>query len=116
MARKHTPATASEVRAWAVAQGLIPATQDRGRLHPDVFNAFNEGKPKGAQYVVGHKEPKVVEVKVATKDARGRNRTAKVKVNPAEARAYGKANGLPVGERGVVPGPVLQAFAASTLG
>jgi hypothetical protein len=85
-------ATASTVRAWAVANGL-PAGGERGLLPAatiKAYNAKNGLKFKYASY------KKVVEVETRDK----RNKKVVRKVNVAAARSVLLAAGEPVGKRG----------------
>lgn len=116
MARKHTPASAATVRAFAVEKGLPGAdrTERRGRLNPAWIAAYNKGKPEAAHYKAGVRDVRTASVPLPHVGKDGRTRTRKVTVNVDEARAYGIAQGLSTG-KGRVPSAVLTAFAQSTL-
>lgn len=80
--RKNVPA--STVRAWAAENGV--ATGSRGRLHPDVTEAFHKANPR-LRYEPKIAEAPTVTVKVPTTDKRGRNRTKAMTIPATEARS-----------------------------
>lgn len=79
---QRKPATPNEVRTWANENGFTLGA--RGVIPADAIKAFQSAN-RGLEYVIGHTQTR--SVKVATKDKRGRNRTATVQVTAAEARA-----------------------------
>lgn len=101
--------SADVVRAWAAENGLTVG--DRGRLSPEVREAFAKANPK-AKYVVGHKTPKT-EIFVAKREGKTPIRKSIV---AAEVRAWAKENGQPVGQRGRITPEVKAAYVLSTSG
>lgn len=85
-------ASPADVRAFALANGIEVGT--RGRLNPAAVAAFN--RVSHIKYTeAAHVKTREVTVKVG-----GRKRTRKF--NPAQVRAILRANGVPVGNRGVI--------------
>ncbi len=100
--------SADVVRAWASEQGLTVGK--RGRLAPEVREAFAEAHPK-QKYVVGHKTPKT-ETVVAKRQGKPPVRR---NVVAAEVRQAAAAAGVPVGKRGRLTAEVKAAFVLGTL-
>lgn len=86
--RKNVPA--ATVRAWAAAEGL--PVGKRGVIAPEHIDAFKKAN-KGLTYEPKVAEGRTVTVKVATKDSRGRNRTATRTMSLADARKVLGAEG-----------------------
>lgn len=105
MSKKNAaaPVTAPEVRAWAVAQGLIKAGQ-RGRLGTDVATAWNKANPRRKYVLTYSRKPEPVikhTVKVKGKPPVTRTLTVTEVRNRAVAAGFGK--------RGILPKAALDA-------
>lgn len=98
MAKSTKVSTASDVRAWATANGITVGS--RGRFAPSVIKDFNKANPR-AKYAEGNREQ--VEVKVGRKT---------VRTTHAELRATAAEAGLAVGARGALRADVKAQAAA----
>lgn len=112
--RKNVPA--SEVRAWlrdnAEAVG-VPAPGARGKLSEAQIKAF-EKHNKGKAFSHAAYKPVRKVTAVVTSD-NGRKRPVTKNVNLPEVRAAAIDAGIPLGDRGRIPGKVLSAFVAGEL-
>lgn len=103
----HVSASPTQVRVWAIDNGLILAGQ-RGRLGAEVIKFYN------AAHALKHTEHTFVKtVKVSAKPAKGRTVTRTV--NVSQVRAAARAAGVEVGARGRLPKSVLDAAVLGTL-
>lgn len=101
-------ASPSQVRQWAVEQGLIKAGQ-RGRLGAPVIKAYNKA------HAVKHSEASFLPtIKHTAKPAKGRKVTRTV--NVTQVRSWAAENGLAVGARGTLPTSVLDAYVLQSKG
>lgn len=113
----------SVVRTWALSdegQALLSEASekagkdltvvgDRGRFAQELVDAFHKAN-KGSQYT-----PNFVPTRKITgtrETETGRKQSVTVTATLAEVRAFAKAEGLTIGERGRVSKEVLSAFAA----
>lgn len=106
-------ASAADVRAWAIAQGLDEGFGTRGRLSAEVVDAFNKGRR--VKYVEGEAPVQTVTVEFPGTDARGRKRTVKREVPIQAARKYGQEQGLTTSTRGRLSTTVAVAYAQAHL-
>jgi len=103
-------------REFLVAKGLAQPT--RGRFSKDAVAALVEARAQGQEFrsskpVVAPKAPKVVVTQAQVQAAISTPKAAAVEVNPKEVRAWAKANGHEVGDRGRLHGSLVTAFLAS---
>lgn len=119
MARK-TPVGGNVVRAWAqsdegqavLAQAETPVTVGlRGKFSQPLIDAFHKANPT-QKYEVGHVP--TIKVKGVRTASNGRRYGATVTTTLTEIRAFAKAEGLPIGDRGRIAKEVKEAFVAST--
>ena len=99
-------APASEVRAWAAANGHTVGK--RGKFSQELISAFN--KANKVKYREGQFTPTVSHT---AKPEKGRSKT--IKVNPALVRQAAREAGVPVGNRGRLDKRVLDAYVLGTL-
>lgn len=112
--RKNVPA--SEIRSWlrenAEAFG-VPAPGTRGKLSEAQIAAFKKGnKGKTFEHTAFKPVRKVTAVVVSDS---GRKRPVTQNVHLPEVRSAAIAAGIPLGDRGRIPGKVLTAFVAGQL-
>lgn len=111
MARQITPPTADDVRAWGRARGFQVA--DRGRLSHELIAAYNKGRKH--TFVQTHAPvAQPITVVVGSKaDKRGREKPVTETVTAGPIRAWAKANGVELGQRGRIPASVVEAYGAA---
>lgn len=89
----RTSVTASVVRTWATANpvkddsGEVIALGQRGRIPAPVIAAFHKANPRQRYIVAGEAQVPTVSFTIPATDSIGRNRTKRVTITTAEARA-----------------------------
>lgn len=94
-------ATSTEVREFAIAEGL--AQPGRGRLSKAAVEAFNKANPR--RKYVGQREPVLT---LKAKPEKGRTRTRKA--TASEVREFAVAHGLAKPTRGRISNEAKRAF------
>lgn len=113
----------NEVRAWAKSEAGqafladwaakadkdVPTVGERGRFAKDLVDAFHAANKK-ARYTANHVETR--KISGIRETSNGRKIPVTVTATLAEVRAFAKAEGMPIGDRGRVSKDVYAAFAA----
>jgi hypothetical protein len=107
MAARNITPTADDVRTWARSKGMTVA--EHGRLPYSVIEAFNKGRKH--QYRPTLTPPaRVLTISGKKRDAKGRVNRASYTVETSALRAWGKAHGFEVGQRGRFSAELLAAY------